>query len=214
MTRRRIILGLVGVLLAVFVYVGFIQTPPGPRTLRMFDPDRMAALELDMWQAYYARENVRLFRGLVTSLHEQNRYPWSKAVIAGFRLARAASTFADLRSDYEQVLPDLERAYAIAAGWTNAGFSPAAVARAELAWWVARRVPGQNSAEHIGALIADEYALLYEVPRARVVSPALWRARAARLRDEGGEHADWPTVSRLLHQSYRELHDALRGGTP
>lgn len=212
MTRRtrRVALGLAVILLGVFVYSGFIRTPPGPRSLRVFDPDRMAALELDMWQAYYAKEKVRLFRGLVTSLREQNRYPWSKAVTAGFRLARAAATFAELRSNYEQVLPDLERAYAIAGEWTHAGFSPAAVARAELAWWVARRVPGQNSAEHVGALIADEYALLYEVPRSRVVSAALVRARAAQLRDEGGERADWAAVSEMLHQSYRELRDALR----
>jgi hypothetical protein len=29
------------------------------------------------------------------------------------------------------------------------------------------------------------------------------------LRDDGGEHADWAAVSRLLHQSYRELRAAL-----
>ena len=33
----------------------FFATPPGPRSLRAFDPDRTAALELDMWQAYYAK---------------------------------------------------------------------------------------------------------------------------------------------------------------
>jgi len=47
---------------------------------------------------------------------------------------------------------------------------------------VARRVPGQNSAEQIGSLIADEYALLYETRRGRVESAALLRARAAALR--------------------------------
>jgi hypothetical protein len=35
--------------------------------VRVFDPDREAALEVDMWQAYYAHQNLRLFRGLVTS---------------------------------------------------------------------------------------------------------------------------------------------------
>jgi len=188
----------------------FIFLPAsGPRSMRAFDPDRTAALELDMWQAYYHKETARLFRGLVTLLHEQYRYSWGKATTAGFYLARAARTFSDLRSDYDRVLPDLERAYAIARDWTEAHFDPAAVSRAELAWWVARRDPRQNSAENVGSLIAEEYALLYEVPRDRVINAALLRARAGKLRDEGGDNANWPAVSRLLIESYRELHTAV-----
>ena len=162
-----------------------------------------------MWQAYYAHQNVRLFRGLVTLLHEQYRYPWGKSLRAGFYLARAARTFGDARSGYERVLPDLERAYAIAKDWTGAPFDPAEVARAELAWWVARRVPGQDSPENVGRLIARENALLFAVPDARVLTASVLRARAGRLRDEGGTRADWTQVSSLLHESYRALHVAV-----
>jgi hypothetical protein len=212
--KRRTTLGR-GLRLAVILafaagaYGGCIHTPSGRRSLRDFDPDRMAALELDMWQAYYRKENVRLFRGLLTTLREQYRYTWARAGQAAFHLARAASTFGNARSDYDRVIPDLERAYAIARDWTGSRFEPAAVARAELAWWIARRVPGQDSAEQVGALIADEYALLYEVPRERVAEAALLRARAARLRDEGGDHADWARVSELLQRSYWALDEAL-----
>jgi hypothetical protein len=210
MRSGRLLLLSVILLLAGF-YLLFLRTPPGPRSLRVFDADRMAHLELDMWQAYYRRENVRLFRGLVTMLHEQYRYSWAKAIVAGFHLARAARTFGDARSGYERVLPDLERAYGIARDWTSAGFDPAAVAKAELAWWVARRVPGQDSPEQVGGLIADEYALLYEAPRAAVLEAAVLRARAGKLRDEGGDQADWPRVSQLLIESYRSLHTAVNG---
>jgi len=209
-TRRRVALSTVAVLCGVSAYVVFIATPAGPRSLRAFDPDRSAELEVDMWKAYYAKENRRLFLDLVTLTHEQYRYPWGKAVRAGFYLGRAAATFGNLRADYEQVLPDLQRAYTIARDWTSAGFDPNAVARAELAWWVARRIPGQNSPEQVGGLIADENALLYEVPRDRVLEASVLRATAGRLRDEGGEHADWPEVSRLLVQSYRSLHAAVQ----
>ena len=150
-----------------------------------------------------------MFSDLVISLHEQNRYPWAKAGVVAYHLARAAATFATARDHYERMLPDLETAYAIERDWVHAGFDPAAVARAELAWWVARRIAGQNSAEQVGALIADEDALLYEVPRERVLPAALLRAQAGKLRDDGGEHADWATVSDLLTQSYRSLHAAL-----
>jgi hypothetical protein len=207
--RRRLLAVLIVAGSALF-YAGCVHTPPGPRSLRAFNAERMADLELEMWQAYYAKEKLRLFRGLVTTLREQYRYTWTKAIRAGFHLARAASTFGDARSDYERVLPDLERAYAIARDWTRSGFDPAAVARAELAWWVARRVPGQDDAAQVGALIGMEYALLYEVPRERVASAALLRARAGKLRDQGGDRADWPAVSQLLRQSYRELEAAVR----
>jgi hypothetical protein len=209
MSRRRLWLVVCTLILVVLTYT-LTAAPAGPRSLRQFDPDRTAALELDMWQAYYAKDKLRLFRGLVTLLHEQNRYSWGRAIQAGFYLARAASKFSELRSDYEQVLPDLERAYTIERDWLRAGFDPAAVARAELAWWVARRVPGQESPENVGALIAVENALLYEVPVEKVLSASVLRARAGRLRDEGGDRADWVQVGTLLHQSFRELHAAVQ----
>ena len=209
MSNTRLSLTIVLLALLGLAYLLFVATPPGPRSLRVFDPDRVASLEVDMWQAYYKDERVRLFRDLVVQLHEQNRYPWAKGVGAGFHLARAAATFAHLRSNYEQVLPDLERAYATARSWTGASFDPHAVARAELAWWMARRVPGQDSPEQVGGLIADENAVLYGVPRDRVLSASILRARAGRLRDDGGDRADWPAVSDLLHRSYRELRAAV-----
>jgi hypothetical protein len=210
MSSKRLSRIVIIVVVTALVYEGFIAGAAGPRSLRAFDADRMAQLEVDMWQAYYRKEKVRLFSDLVTSLHEQVRYPWAKAATAGFHLARAASQFAEMRSDYERVLPDLEQAYAIEKDWVHAGFDPAAVARAELAWWVARRIPGKDSPAQVGGLIADEDALLYEVPRERVLNAGVLRARAGRLRDDGGDQADWPAVSALLLQSYRELKAAVQ----
>jgi hypothetical protein len=183
--------------------------PSGPRLLSEFDADRTASLEVDMWKAYYDRQPLMLFRLLTIQLREQYSYTWAKAIQAAFHLARAAATFGDLRGDYEQVLPDLERAYAIARDWTRANFDPAAVARAELAWWVARRTPGDNSPEQVGDDIARTYALLYARPLDSVAHAGLLRAQAAALRDAGGAHADWPAVASLLRDSYRNLHTAL-----
>lgn len=205
---RRALIG-TSLAFALVVYALFVATPPGPRTLRDFDPDRTAELEVDMWKAYYQKRNVRLFWDLVTLTHEQYRYSWARAGHASFHLARAAARFAGMRSNYETVLPDLESAYTIARDWTGESFDPKAVAKAELAWWVARRVPGQDSPEQVGGLIADENALLYNVPRERVLEASILRARAGRLRDDGGDQADWAEVSRLLVQSFRSLHAAI-----
>lgn len=201
--RRRVLLA---ALILMAGITAFAVTPPrGTRSMRQFDATRMADLELAMWQAYYAKSRVRLFAHLVTMLHEQYHYSWAGATREGFHLARAAATFGDLRGNYEVVLPDLEHAYGQARDWMHAGFDPHAVARAELAWWVARRVPGENSAEHVGRLMAEEYALLYEAPIERVARAALLRAEAGKLRDEEATRPDWEEIRSLLRESYRAL---------
>jgi hypothetical protein len=205
---RRVIWVVIAAVVALGGYAA-ATAPPGPRSIREFNPDRLADLELRMWQAYYAKENVRLFGLLVVTLREQYHYPWTTATVEGFHLARAAATFGNLRSDYEVVLPDLETAYTTARDWLSAGFDPAAVARAELAWWVARRIPGQNSPEQVGDLIADEYAMLYETPRADVLESARLRAEAAALRDQEAAAPDWARIGRMLTDSYAHLHGAV-----
>ena len=192
MSRFRAVFLVACGIVAAFA-LAFVLTPPrGARSMREFNPPRLADLEVRMWQAYYAKERLRLFGLLEVRVVRRDRH-----------------TFGDLRGGYDVVLPDLEAAYAKAKSWTKAEFDPRAVARAELAWWVARRVPGQNSAEQIGGLIADEYALLYETTRARVEAAALLRAQAAELRDAQAGRPDWDRICRLLLQSYSELRAAL-----
>ena len=190
--------------------LAFVLTPPrGARSLREFDADRLASLETRMWQAYYAKQRGRLFGLLVTMLHEQYHYSWATAAVEGFHLARAAATFGDLEDHYEVVLPDLEAAYGKVRAWTGSNFDASAVAHAELKWWVARRVPGRDSPEQVGQLIAEEYALVYESSPPAMAAPALLRAQAATLRDARADRPDWDTIGRLLRESYRELRLAL-----
>jgi len=192
-------------------FAAFVLTPPrGPRSMRRFEPARLATLEVGMWKAYYARQNVRLFSLLVTMLHEQYHYSWATAATQAFHLARAAATFGNAKDNYEVVLPDLEAAYSRVRSWTDAAFDPQAVARAELAWWVARRDPVARNPENVGRLIGVLYARFYEVPVAGVTEAGRLRARAAALRDRGDANADWVEVRRLLRASYRSLHEAVR----
>jgi len=203
--RLKIFLAVVVVLVGFGIYAGFVSTPGGPRDGRAFDPDRTAALEVDMWKAYYDRRTVSLFSGLMQVTREVYQCPRSTAFRIAFHFARAASVFSDLRRDYEQVLPDLEAGYQIAKNWSGLSYDPSVIARAELAWWIARRVAGQNSPEQVGGLIADLNAQLYGVARERVLEASVLRARAGRLRDEGGPSADWVQVGQLLTESYRLL---------
>ena len=213
---------LVVVALAAIYWAVAVRAPSGTRSLRVFDPDRLAELEVGMWQAYYAKQKFTLFRLLVVMLREQYHYSWQKAVVAGYHLAKAAATFGDATGDYDRVLPDLEAGYAIARDWTGATFDPAAVARAELSWWTARRDPasgtGADKNRVVAARMTELYALLYGAPPERVAEAARLRVEAADLRDRGADRADfdrdprgvdWKGVSFLLHQSYRALHDAV-----
>jgi hypothetical protein len=83
------------------------------------------------------------------------------------------------------------------------------VARAELAWWVARRDPAQRDPANVGKLISVVYSRFYELPEDKVREAGLLRARAADLRDRGGVNPNWGEISRLLHESYRSLRAAL-----
>ena len=185
---------------------------------RGFDPDRLAAIELRMWKAYYRRQPLRLLALLVQANREQARASWPRAVGAAVLLARAAAGFGRATGDYDRFLPDIVR------GYRALGLPPdvdaEAVARRELRWWVMRREIGLDAGEAAGEVIADLYATLYGVPRAEVAEAGRLRGLAAELRDRGAAddpdgprgagRAYWPGVARLLRDSYRSLAAALR----
>jgi hypothetical protein len=208
MTRRSWSALIVTMVLVAGAYL-LVAAPAERGSMRQFEPSRLANLETRMWQAYYQKQNVRLFSLLVVMLREQYHYSWVVAYREAFHLARAAATFGNATSNYEQVLPDLVSAYTTVRDWEGSLFDPGAVARAELAWWVARRVPGQNAPEHVGELIADEYAQLYAVPRPAVLNAGVLRAQAGALRDAEARAPDWTVIEGLLVQSYSDLHHAL-----
>lgn len=170
------------------------------------DLAKVARAEARMWQAYYDGDRTQLALLLVSLLRNQYGLSLPEAKEAGERLAGAAMKFHAARGDYENVaLGDLVDAYRVIARATGRSFDPEAVARAELAWWVARRTPGQNSVEQVGEKIAELYALLYGGDLFAFHDAGLLRAESARLRDTGGKNADWPRFEALLLQSYGEL---------
>jgi hypothetical protein len=114
-----------------------------------------------------------------------------------------------MRGGYDAVLPDLEQGFDTVRRWTGASFDVHAVARAELAWWVARRIPGEDAPENVGRLISEQYSAFYGVRGAGFDRAGLLRAKAAALRDAGGAGADWATIGKMLHESYAALSDAL-----
>jgi hypothetical protein len=174
----------------------------------VIDPDKLAAAETAMWQAYYAKDISALKQEICRMMEEQFGLGTMDARAVANDLAGAAIQFA-FRGGGDGVSGQLESAYKRLGQATGLRFDPAEAARAELAWWTARRTPGQDSPDEVGRRIARFYAVLYGEMRPGFAQAGLLRAQAARLRDQGGAHADWPEVQRLLQQSYRALAGSL-----
>ena len=171
-----------------------------------FDADMMAQAETKMWQAYYSGDRTQIGLQLIALLRNQHGMTLLEAKRAGESFAQAAMKFRSAREHYDAVaLGDMTAAYDVIRQASGASYDSQEAARAELAWWVARRTPGQDSAEQVGAKIAELYAVLYGRADPAFEQAGVLRAQAAILRDSGGSQADWPEVQNLLTDSYRIL---------
>ena len=175
-----------------------------------FDPDAVARAEAAMWKGYYDGNRVRVALSLMELLRVQFGMTLSEARAVAQPLARAALAFKPARDRYaERVLPDLTEAYRRIARFSGAAFDPEAAARAELAWWVARRTPETKSPDQVGARIAALYAVLNGAPHPAFERAGRLRAEAAQLRYSGRANPDWPRIETLLRDSYREAAAGL-----
>lgn len=171
-----------------------------------FNPDKVAHAETEMWRGYYAGKKTKVAMELVWLLRNQYGLSLPEATRIGNLYAQSAMKFASAQGDYSSiVLPDLIQAYTRLKETSKASYDIDAVAKAELAWWVARRTPGQDSPEQVGQKITQLYVLLYGLNHPSLQSSGLLRAQAAALRDAGGSNPNWPQVEALLQQSYRAL---------
>ena len=185
-----------------------------------FDPDRLAALETAMWKAYYRRQPARLFGLLVQGLREQAHASWPRAVVASLFLTKGAAGFARSTGDYARFAPDIARGYRLLGLPRDVDADE--VARRELRWWVVRREIGLAAGAAAGDAITRLYVALYDMPESTVAEAGRLRGEAAEVRDRGANddpdgstgrgRGYWPEVARLLHDSYRALHDALADG--
>lgn len=205
MTRRR--RAEIGFAAVLFVVLGLAVRWAGPSRGRL-DPAAVAAAETRMWQAYYAGDTTRLGIELIRLLRSHYGLSLWDAKDVGERFAGAAMTFRDTRSDYEPaVLPGLTDAYARLGQATGRPIQADAAARAELAWWVARRRPGSRSPQQVGRRIAELYAALYGGPVDDFLEAGVLRATAAATRDRAGDAVDWAEIESQLRDSYQALAD-------
>lgn len=190
-------------------YFGFLSVPPGPKEPGAFDPDKLAQLHYEVYQAYDAGADFSLFLGYTKLLREQNKYSWFRAADAGFHMARVMSGLRNAKSHYEQqLLPDLEYVYTIERDWLSATFDPKQVAQAELSAWISVKEQLPNQQQMVIEALAQRDALRFNTSSSETRGPAALFARAEEMRDQ--PDTDWPTVLALLTDASRSLAVTVR----
>lgn len=184
--------------------------------LYTFDADAVAWLETRMWEAYYAKQDARLFILLVRLVAQQFGLPWRRALAIALMLTRPAMRFARARDNYEAVILDIAAAYTRLREECGASFDADTVAARELRWWIVHRHPSDAGEAGLTDAIADLYAAVYRLPHAAVREAARLRAQAALVCDAGRERDGvrgapyWRAVGDLLHRSYQSLKVAVQ----
>ncbi len=179
--------------------------------LYTFDADAVAWLETRMWEAYYAKQDARLFILLIRLVAWQFGLPWRRALVIALMLTRPAMRFARARANDAAVIPDIAAAYTRLQEECGASFDAEEVAAREVRWWIVHRHPSEAGEAELTDAIADLYAAIYRLPPAAVREAARLRAEAAIICDQGRERSGvrgapyWREVGDLLRRSYRAL---------
>ncbi|MBI1796619.1 MAG: hypothetical protein HYR74_06155 [Candidatus Eisenbacteria bacterium] len=182
--------------------------------IRIFDADRVARLDTEMWRAYYDRKPLPLFLELAEVMRRQFHVPFLRSYLIAGEGARAAFVFkrGHVRADYEQALPDLRRYFTSVRAVSVTPFDVERAARLELEWWIAHRVGvGEDSLAHALDLAEGE---LYRVPPERLEPYGHERAKAMILRDGRGDDGrvsdqDWSAIQDHLRIAWNGLERVL-----
>jgi hypothetical protein len=181
-----------------------------PERQKNFDPERIAAAETAMWQAYYGKDSlkgkIKLAQLLIKLLQDQFGLKPEEAVGIAYQFTSSAILFK--QGKYKASLPPLKEAYTSIKRYTDLKYDPEKVAKADLKWWMARRASSGKPAV-IGPQIAHLYELLYGYNHNGFTDAGMLRAEAMHLRDIGRKKADWKKIEKLLLQSYQAMQRGL-----
>ena len=185
------------------------------KTSTLFDPDRLAYLEVAGWRAYYDKAWPKMLALLVKLTHEQFGFSWPRAVQGAYYVLRASVAWKPVDHDLRVVYRYLRKFYALAHRYGRRfGFDPKDVAGKELRYWIASRkyssTPWREDSPLIDVM-SDLHASLFNItPEA--ARPSGWgRARSLHVvgsitagRSTNLDH-DWELAEQYLREGYRSL---------
>ncbi len=188
------------------------------KSLRSFNPTRVAQLELEMWKAYYHHKFLKLFLLLLQLTKEFFGFSYLKAIRPAYYASIAAAHFRlnkgkETQEVEEKILKNLTKLYKIIKSNCSDNFDYEKMAQLELEWWLIDRYPNRYETTREQALAAA-MATLMSVESLVLSDYASNRAEAMVLCDkiEGkdDQKVDWERVGILLINSYRSLSKAVQ----
>jgi hypothetical protein len=187
------------------------------KTIRTFDPARVARLETENWVAYYQKRWGRLLQvsvGMVKEAFGLNTWQALQAAYLVGRAEIAAAPFPD--NDIPKAEAYMRRFYALVKRVHHEEFDVPQAARLEVAWWVVhRQYFGQADSQPLVEALIDLYAATFRQPRERVREAAFRRAEAMRYSDRWvneSKASDSPLLAQVeaeLLKSYTALRAAV-----
>ena len=185
------------------------------KSLKKFNPDKVAEIELDTWKAYYKHQFLRLFFLLVHLVHENFGVSCLVSLRIAFYAALAASDFRlnKGKEKLERVLKMLINFCRVISSHSIEPFDYKKAAELELQWWMIDRYPDRYKISREEGL-ALAMAAVYSVEPSKLEDYAKLRAEAMVLQDEAenlkNREADWNKIGTLLRDSWRSIYQVIQ----
>lgn len=184
------------------------------RDIRKFDPQALAALDADMWIAYYNHQFLRLFLLLLKLNYPHFRPNLVLTLRGAYHSAMAAIIFRKTKGneDTNATLKHLVRFYKLLSTHNARPFDYQKAAELELKWWFVDRYPDRYKTSRATAL-AEGMATVYSMPISKFKEYGDKRAAAMELlgtyHHDATATVDWDNLRRLLNESYSGLYAAV-----
>jgi len=178
-------------------------------SLADFDPQQVAKLEAQMWQAYYAHKFFRIMRLAIVLFREQFKVSTLTSLRLGYYAMSAAMVFRKT-GNIERTETYIRVYYKLVRRHATEDFDTALAAKTEIEWWVIQRYPSRGS---LAQGIAENMAIVYSMPPQKLKTYAEERAKAMKLRHIAAHtekrEPDWQAIARHLETSYEALSRAV-----
>jgi hypothetical protein len=196
------------------------QTQTGTAHKRhLFDPERLAYLEVAGLRAYYDHKWFLMLRLVLQLMHEQFGLSWLRAVQAAYYTTRASVAWAPKDNDPGTTRRFIRKFYKCAAKYgTLADFDPTKVGDLEFIYWdLHRQYSGkpENEKEAYIDCLVNLHSILFSLPADAVRESAIERARGTDAIDlVTGKRSvdiegDWRRAEEHLGKAYRSVVDLM-----
>jgi hypothetical protein len=182
--------------------------------LTLFNYQKVAKLEMEMWRAYYSHRYVILFLLLFRDLRSQFHFGWSVALSAAYYAGLAAADYRINKGqeNFSRIEKNLIQFYCLVSENCTKPFDYTKAAELELEWWNIHRYRNKYK-KTLEVSLAESIAVIFNGRTKDFMEYARLRAQAMVIRDEADikkKEPDWSQIEELLLTSWRSAHYAIQ----